>query len=414
MNNVDHNLVKVLQIEPLGRGGLAHYTFCLASALQAKGLSVTVVTSNDYEFKETAAFSVQELFKLRGKLDSPAIPKILAQPLKALAVFKGALTLSREIRRSRPGIVHFQGGALPLADWLFSRIVFNTAKKSGAKVFFTAHNILPHEARFRHKFIYATIYRRVDALIVHAENNRQTLERFEPRHAAVHVIPHGDYQFFRDAMTPTRATARKKLALEATDKIVLFFGAIKPYKGLDTLIRACGSVRDQIGEFKLLIVGRPLEDFQTYESLLAENQITDRAIKILEYVPNEEVALYFQASDVLALPYKETYQSGVIQIGMAFGLPIVASDTGGLSEIITEGRCGLLFEPDDDRMLAKLLIRLLSDISMAQEMGERGKDLAASRFSWPAIAGLTLEAYGRHETNGNIRSLVDNRQGALS
>lgn len=384
--------MKVFQIESLGRGGMAHYTFYLASALQSGGASVTLITTNDYELNQDADFEVRELFRSRGRLDSRRLPRIASRLLKAAAIVKGTRALAKEIRRERPDIVHFQG-SLPLADWLFSRFVFRTASRRGARVVYTAHNVLPHEAKPIHRIIYRFIYRRADAIIVHAEENAGRLRALEPRHAALFVVAQGDHTFFSRETDCSREEARRSLNISPRDKIVLFFGAIRPYKGLDTLIEACGLIRERVPDLKVLIVGNLLEDFGKYEQQINTCGLKERVLKMLQYVPNSQVHLYFRAADVVSLPYKETYQSAVIQVAFAFGVPAVCSDVGGLGELIKEGDCGLLHEPDDANGLADRLVQVLSDDSLAENLGRRGKAFAQQHFSWEEIAGRTLNIY---------------------
>lgn len=387
----DLKTFKIVQVEMFGRGGMAHYTFCLTSALKAKGAAVKLLTANQYELEKEADFKVIGIFKLRGHSNS--LPRIIGQLTKAFAMVNGNRLLRKCIKTERPDILHFQG-SLPLADWLFSRFSWRYAKRRGVRVIYTAHNILPHEQKFAvHRFIYRFIYKKADALIVHSASNIRMLTQIAPKHRPVYVVPHGDYNFLNQKNVISRDEARGKLGLSLSDKVVLFFGTIRPYKGLDVLIRACALIRDRTPDFKLLIAGNPLEDFTKYEKLIEKAKISDRVIKVLEYVPNEQISLYLNAANTLVLPYKEIYQSGIIHLAFAFGLPTICSKTGGLPDLVKDGKNGLLFEPGNAEALAELLIRVLSDQTLAHNLGAASKDSVA-KFSWPSIAGKTLEVYG--------------------
>lgn len=381
---------RVALVEPHGRGGIAHYTYLLGAALAEAGAEVSLFTSDDYEFRDTPRFTIHEIFEHRGGSEARFPGRYVR---KGTALFRGAGRLRAEIRASAPDVVHFQGG-LPAADWLLARTVWPAASAAGAQIVFTAHNILPHESKPRHRPLYKSIYERADAVIVHGEPDACALRALAPDHRAVHVIPHGEYTLFDKLSELGRDEARQQLDLGPGDKTILFFGVIRPYKGLDTLIEAAATARERIPNLKLLIVGNPLESFAPYDELLEANGLTAATRKVLGYVPNEEVGLYFKAADIVALPYRQTYQSGVVHAAMAFGLPVAASRTGGLTELIETTGCGRLFEPGDAAALAAGLAELLDDNDLAAELGSAGRRAAESTFSWTGIARTTLDAYG--------------------
>ena len=387
----DLKTFKIVQVEPFGRGGMAHYTFCLTSALKAKGVTVKLLTANQYELEKDADFEAMGIFKLRG--NSNSLPKIIGLLTKTFAMVNGVRLLRKLIKAERPDVLHFQG-SLPLADWLFSRFSWRYAKKRGVRVIYTAHNILPHEQKIAiHKFIYKFIYKKADALIVHSASNIKMLTQIAPRHRPVHVVPHGALSFLNQKNVIGTEEARDKLGMSPNDKVVLFFGTIRPYKGLDVLINACALIRDRTPDLKLLIAGHPLEDFTKYEKLIEKGKIGDRVIKVLEYVPNEQISIYLNASDTMVLPYKQIYQSGIIHLAFGFGLPTICSNTGGLPDVVEDGKNGFLFEPGDVKALAELLIKVLNDQALAQRLGAASKNSTA-KFSWPSIADKTLEIYG--------------------
>ncbi len=394
----------IFLVEPLGRGGIAHYTYCLADALSAAGADVTVITADQYEFGRPAGFKVREAFKIRGDGLGPRRPSHIRQLQKARSFYSGVRRLRRQVEKERPGIVHFQG-SLPYADWLFSRQLFASIKKSGGRVVYTAHNILPHERRKLHTLIYRHIYLQADSLIVHAQDNLESLGAIEPGHRPATVIPHGDYAFFSDGAGADKKQARERLEIHEDVKTILFFGAIRSYKGLDTLIEACGLIRGEVDKLRLVIAGNPLESFKKYEELIKNAGLSDQVHLRLEYIPNDEVGDYFLAADVVALPYKETYESGVIQIATAFGLPVVCTNTGGLTQYVEEARCGYLVEPGDHRALAKRLREVLSDRSLAEELGANGREFSRSHRSWDSIARQTLAVYGVIDTPDDQRAI---------
>ena len=383
----------IFLVEALGRGGIAHYTYCLADALLAAGANVTVITADQYELGRQTGFKVRETFQIRGDDPGSPWPTYLRQLQKARSFYFGVRRLKRQVEEERPDIVHFQGG-LPYADWLFARLLFASIKEGGGRVVYTAHNILPHERRGFHTHIYRHIYLGADSLIVHARDNLKALAAIEPRHRPATIVPHGNYAFFTAGARTSKKQAREWLGIGENAKAVLFFGAIRPYKGLGTLIEACGLIRAEFSELRLAIVGKPRENFNKYKELINKMGLDDQVHLRLEYVSNDEVGDYFLAADVVALPYKETYESGVVQIATAFGRPVVCTNTGGLTQYIKEAGCGYLVEPEDPRALAKRLREILVDRSLAEELGASGREFSRSHRSWDTIARKTLAVYG--------------------
>lgn len=395
--------LRIFQVEPLGRGGIAHYSYCLNCALLKAGATPTLITANDYELRTEAAFEVLELFRLRKTLINRLGLKKVGKLFKGLSLVSGLFPIRKKIKTDMPDVIHFQG-SLPFADWLFSRFIFKYGQKRGIKILYTAHNVLPHEQKPIHNKIYSYIYKQADAIIVHSKENGEDLAQFEPEHKPAHVVPHGDYTFLNKEGTVKREQAREKFGIEPQEKVILFFGAIRPYKGLDNLINACGSISDDAA-FKILIVGNPLEDFAKYDRLIEKNGLADKVIKVLEYVPTNQISEFFVASDMLVLPYKETYQSGVIQLGLAFGLPLICSDTGSLPDSLADGKNCLLFEPNDERRLASLLLSALTDDELLKLLSANSKKLSTNK-TWPAIAAETLRIYSaKGQKAGDIKTI---------
>ncbi len=380
----------VFMVEPLGRGGIAHYTYCLATALSNQGIEVTLWTANKYEFFSDAVFKVNEVFNLRTEKERAGAAVSAAK--KGLALWRGTAALGRQIRKEAPQVVHYQG-SLPIADRLFHNRLTSPARQAGAAIAFTAHNILPHEPRAWHRRLYRSIYREADAIIAHCADNAATLRELEPEHGPVFCIPHGDFTLFDQPGGPDKAQARSGLGLRDEDKIVLFFGVIRPYKGLDTLIEAAARIKSECDDFKLIIAGNPLEPFDRYAALIRELGLADVISSNLAYIPNEEVSTYFRAADVVALPYKKTYQSGILQAALAFAKPVVATRTGGLTETIEESGCGFLVDPGDADGLARDILRIFADRTLARTLGSSGHSFAEANFSWETVARSTIGAY---------------------
>ena len=161
----------------------------------------------------------------------------------------------------------------------------------------------------------------------------------------------------------TGAQARNALGLKPEDKVILFFGNIAPYKGLEYLVEAVATLVKVLPGVRLLIAGRlkcESDYWGAIEQRLAEPRLADHVIARIEYVPDEETEIYFKSADVLVLPYTKIFQSGILFLGYNFGLPVLVSDVGALKEHIVEGETGFAFRPKDSADLTHCLQRFFS------------------------------------------------------
>jgi glycosyltransferase involved in cell wall biosynthesis len=194
------------------------------------------------------------------------------------------------------------------------------------------------------------------------------------------------------------AEAKRRLDVSNGDKVMLFFGNITPYKGLEYLIAAFCELLEKDRSYRLLIVGRP-KGPQSYWSdirrTIVNRNIGDRVIEKIEYVPDEETELYFKAADALVLPYAHVFQSGVLFLGYNFGLPAIAADVGSLKNEIVEGKTGLVFRPQDPSDLAsKIDAYFKSELfSNLENTRSQIKRYANDRYSWGKVAEITTAAY---------------------
>jgi len=208
----------------------------------------------------------------------------------------------------------------------------------------------------------------------------------------VHVIPQGNFSDFSgEALTKERA--KEILGIDLKQRVILFFGLIKRYKGVEYLIKAFPMVKKRLPRTKLLIAGKPNEDFSPYESLIANLGIVEDVITHLRFIPYEELVAYFCAADVVVLPYLKTYQSAVVFTAYTFGRPVITTATGGLPEAIEKGKSGYVVPPADEQTLAEAICEVLSDEPMMAQMGDYARHLAETKYSWPDIARATLKVY---------------------
>jgi glycosyltransferase involved in cell wall biosynthesis len=250
----------------------------------------------------------------------------------------------------------------------------------------TAHDLLPREPRPGQARAQRRLYDAVDALIVHSEYGRRQLVDvlgLEPR--KVHVIHHGAFEH----LAHQRAEQPLPTELAGVDvPVVLFFGLLRPYKGLDILLDAWR----QVDGAELWIVGRPRMDI---EALRARAPGGVRFVT--RFVGDGELAAYFRRADVVALPYSRTErfdQSGVLATALAFAKPTVLSDVGAFGEVAATGAAELV-SAEDPAALATALRDLLSDPSRRELLAAAAAAAAAGTYSWDEAAQRTLELYRR-------------------
>jgi glycosyltransferase involved in cell wall biosynthesis len=246
-----------------------------------------------------------------------------------------------------------------------------------------------------HLKAYDRIYNQFDVLYVHDRINRDLfLELYSVPAKRVIEIPHGANEIMLE-MTPSHTPEQLRQLHSATpdQPVVLFFGTLTKYKGIEDLIKAFPAVQQATGA-RLVIAGYPAKDIDADElkAIAAAGGVADHISWFLDYVPNEQVVPLLQMADVVAMPYRAITQSGILQIAYACGRPVVATRVGGLPDVIEHERSGLLVEPENPDDLAQGLIRAINDKALREVMGERARELAAARYSWRYVASVVLKA----------------------
>jgi glycosyltransferase involved in cell wall biosynthesis len=211
------------------------------------------------------------------------------------------------------------------------------------------------------------------------------------------VIPFG----INDAVPTTSLTteqARASLGLDLSHKVLLFFGNIAPYKGLEYLVRAVALVAQSCPECRLVIAGRvksPLDYWSGIEREIAALGLDALVFRQVRFISEEQVEVYFKLADVLVLPYTEVYQSGVLFLGFQFGLPAIATDVGAMTEVIHEGENGILCRPRDPEALAEAIRRYFRS-EMHRSLSSRREAIRsaiAQRHSWKTVGDITATVY---------------------
>ena len=262
----------------------------------------------------------------------------------------------------------------------------------GRPLVMTAHDVLPREPRPGQVRAQSRVWRGADAIVVHSEHGRDRLAAeagVDP--ARIVVIPHGPFEHLVNQ--PDRMPLPAELA-GGSGPVVLMFGLIRPYKGLEVLLKAWESVSGA----RLWIVGRPRMEIEALRASAPES------VSFLpRYVDDREIPAIFEAADLCALPYTEIDQSGVLATALAFGKPLLLSDAGGFPEVEAAGAAECV-PAGDAAALAEGLNRLLTSPQRLNELAGRATDLATGGWSWQRIAEQHLELYAALADSQRVHS----------
>lgn len=305
-------------------------------------------------------------------------------------------------------LLHAQWWSLPLAVIYFC--ICGIFKLRGKPVVFTVHNVLSHGRSRLYKMASQRLFSMGDHFIVHTEKNRRQLTAcYGIGSGNISVVPHGSLDFqVRNRIDPLKV--RAELGLAPNQKVVLLFGAIRPYKGVHTAIGAFAKVIEDVPEAVLLIAGKAWQSWEPYQ-LMIERLALDKAVKTyLDYIPSGDVYKFFEAADLVILPYEHfDSQSGVGSTAVSFRKPLIVADVGGLPDLVPDRR-GVV-PPKNPPALARAIIDCLSDPALLARMTADSEKVAAG-LSWSVIAEKTIALYDRLlSESGRIQKINDQKEG---
>ncbi len=372
------------------------YAFGLAMALVTKGVCLDVVGSDEIDSPE-----LHQTFNLRFlNLKRNWRPNAGAAT-KALGLLIYYARLIRYAAAADAKIFHILwNNRIEFFDRTVLMVYFKTLRK---KIVITAHNV---NARKRdsndssfNRITLKTQYRLADHIFVHtAKMKRELCEDFAIRPTDVTVIRHPINNAFPDTdLTPGQA--KQRLGLGGREKAILFFGRLRPYKGLEYLLAAFQRIAALDVNYRLIIAGELKKGSEAYfdeiQQMIDNSPYRNRILQRTEFIPDKDAEIYLKAADVLVLPYKEIFQSGVLFLAYSFGLPVVAADVGSFREEIIEGRTGFLCKPCDADDLAKA-IETYFESDLFQTLDVRRpqiRDYAFAQHSWEGVAEATRDVY---------------------
>lgn len=376
--------INVALIEPVGsHGGMDYYDSGLCGGLLENNVPVIWYTCDRSSVRGDKEVPIKHSFvNIWG--ESSAV-------LRGIRYVKGLVTSLVHARLNGANVAHFHFfhvGALEFLGVLFSRILL-------LEPVVTVHDVESFRDELTSKFLLRVTYSMTAHFIVHNKvSHKELSSKFNVPFSKISIVPHGSYIGLMKGKED-KALARKKLDIDPDEKVILFFGQIKEVKGLDLLLQAFGRSHQRMGKVRLVIAGKVWKDnFSKYEQLIYDHAIEKNCSLHIRYIPDDELSTFYSMADLIVLPYRKIYQSGVLLMAMSFGVPVLTSNLSGMTEIVNDGVNGYTFESGDVGDLAEKLIYVLSKLDQTSVVKNAELDML-TRFSWTTIAKNTISVYAR-------------------
>ncbi|MCA9728128.1 MAG: glycosyltransferase [Candidatus Eisenbacteria bacterium] len=354
------------------RGGLAQFNAALCFALRDRGHDVELIS-----------FTRQYpglLFPGKSQYDESE--EVHPFPATALVDSIGPWSwerAARHIARRRPQGLLFKFW-MPFFAPAFGTIARRVKKRGDTRVVSILDNVIPHERRPFDLTLIRYFLGPVDGFLAMSRSVRDDLERLRPG-ARSELVPHPVYDLFGERID--KREARRRLGLDPLEPLLLFFGFVRDYKGLDLLLEALPEIRRRVPA-RLLVLGEFYSGKDRTQTLIRDLGLSEAVVLEDGYVPNERVGLAFSAADVVVLPYRSATQSGIVPIAYQLERPVICTDVGGLAEVVVHERTGLVCPPQDRAALARTVIRFYDEgweDRLVQGIAEE-----RTKYSWDRMA----------------------------
>ncbi len=367
---------KVAIIDSLGAHGSSHhfYLFGQAKGLEKSGVNVSIYTNNITKNPNYEGIKFHQFYK-----------NIFESKLKLFSGFRyifGSIFSLFHAKFNGVKICHyhlFHVNFLVFFDFLLSKIL-------GLKVVYTIHDVVSFEnLRSIDKFS-NWIYKRSNKILTHNKFSEEIFKsHYKNINTEIDIIPHGNYIPFLD-IKDDKILSRNHLKIPQDKKILLFFGMIKKVKGLEVLLQAMKDVIENNSDVILVIAGRVWKnDFSIYQRIIDDNKLSDYCIIHNKFIPHEDVDHYYASADLVVLPYKRIYQSGVLLMSMSYEKAVLVSDLTPLTEVVQDMKTGFVFESENPKSLSDKLNRILSDTNKLEEVRINGFNHIKSKYDWLEI-----------------------------
>lgn len=373
---MEKKLVIIGPAWPLRGGGMATFNERLAVEFIRQGFDTTIYTFSlqypGFLFPGTSQYSTEpapEGIPIRVRINS-------INPFNWWRVGK-------ELRQLSPDYIIVRYW-IPLMAPCLGTILRIVKKNRHTQIVCIADNVIPHERRPGDKLLTRYFVKPVDAFITMSTQVLKDLRGFTTQKPAIQV-PHPLYDNFGEPLTKTEA--REILGLEPFQKVILFFGFIRKYKGLDLLLQAMSDERIRKAGIHLLVAGEFYESRKEYDALIHHLQLSSELILHANFIPNHEVRYYLSAADFVIQPYRDATQSGVTPLAYHFEKPMLVTDVGGLPDLVPDGKAGVVVSPDPTSIATGILrlYELGEDYFLPHLREEK------QRYSWLTLTEAILK-----------------------
>lgn len=372
---------KIFLIDPVGgQGGMDFLNHQLCENIYKHQYDITLITSSSYtkNSEHNAYHYFNNVFSSNSRF------------IKAIRYLKGiikTLVLSVKVKADIK-IFHFQIFHVGLLQFLFVAASLILRRK----IIITAHDV----GSFRDgekKFLLNNIYKLCHQIIVHSKVAQKLLIQMGVDSKKINLIPLGNFRGFLNNF-PSKSSSKNTLGYSEDDFVVLFFGQCKKIKRLDVLINAISLAKERgFKNIKLLVAGPMTDADEVFLKQLMEDKLKKSYLHISKFIPNEELPLYFSASDICVLPYDNIMQSGVILLAMSNNLPVIVSDIPGMLEVVEHGKNGLVFKKGDFKDLSKKFLEIHQNMWDLDFFVANSNVLLDMNYSWNVCTSLTEKVY---------------------
>ena len=371
-------------IDPLGAHGSSHhfYLFGQAKGLTKNDVLISLYTNNETDNPDIDGVRFFTFYKNIFKSKSKFISGMKWAIGSIFSVFHA--------RFSGISIFHFHifyTNILVLFSLLLVKLMFG-------KVVLTIHDVSSFANSSDSSIIGNMIYKLTNLILTHNEFSKSEIIKDNPNLSSrIYIVPHGNYTPFIN-LKNNKEKSRKRLKIPNNKKVLLFFGMIKKVKGLDVLLHALKDVINENPDVLLLIAGRAWgNDFTNYQRIIDENILSDYCLLHTNFIPHADVEHYYCAADLVVLPYKKIYQSGVLMMALSYGKPALVSDLPPLKEVVTDMQTAFLFESENAISLAEKLNSILLNTEKLEQVRINGEELINKKYDWNEIGRQTKQAY---------------------
>ena len=363
------------------RGGIATFNERLAEEFMSMGFNIDIET-----------FILQyPSFLFPGKTqynDKPAPDNLqIRRTINSINPFNW-LNVGFRIGREKPDLVIIRYW-LPFLAPCLGTIARLISRNKHTVIICLADNVIPHEHRPGDHFLTNYFMQRIDGLIAMSKSVLNDGNSFR-KNLPQGFCPHPIFDNYGEKLSIE--VAKQKLKLDINTRYLLFFGFIRDYKGLDLLIKAFADTRLRQFPVKLLVAGEYYSGSEAYLKLIQENKLEEWIEMRTEFIPDDQVNLYFSAADMVVQPYKSATQSGVTQIGYHFNKPMLVTNVGGLSEIIPDGKIGYVVEPNSQN-IADALVDFYENDRITEFEANIVEE--KKKFSWTNMVNTFLSVYSK-------------------